>query len=87
MAHLSSGDRELAYTRWVEQLAEIGSSVDLTRGQAQSAIIQTDMFVDDNWGVFNDELPPPVQSALTNAQKSAMLAVVTQLRYEVDANG
>lgn len=86
MATLSSNDRADVWAKFMRQerisVQLLTAVTGLTKAQLRTAVDDIDTWVDANSASFNTAIQQPARSALTSAQKAALLVYVVLKRYE-----
>jgi hypothetical protein len=86
MAVLSASDRAAVSAQFQTDSSRLRDQFGaLSKADLQAAINAADDWADANKASYNAALPLPARTALTAAQKAAILLYVIRRRYEVGA--
>lgn len=82
MAVLSDTDRFDVWARYMRD--KIIANATITKPELRAAVDAIDDFLDANDTAINNAIPEPARSALTKAEKAAIVMYVTAKRYDVE---
>lgn len=84
MALLSEADKDAIFKELESNLSAENESVSFGRPDGRLAVDNVDQWVEDNFASFNNSLPGPVKSDLSNKWKIRLFNKIINRRWEVE---
>ena len=83
MAELTSDDRKIIWSAYMDDLSSRRESITLTKDELRAAVDAVDTWVNNNQASFNSAIPNPARTNLTASQKAELLLYIVRKRYEI----
>lgn len=83
MTLLIEEDRRELWAKFMKEASAIWEKLDLSKSDLRAAVDATDQWIEDNQASFNQALPLPARTALTQKQKVRLFMEVAKRKYEV----
>ena len=84
MAELSSEGRAQVWRGMMRYLSKTREPIAIIKSDLQSAVIATDVWIDNNAASYNAALPAAAQAGLTATQKTLLFVAVALARSSAD---
>ncbi len=83
MAVLTDADRKNIWANYMRKLSNRQDSISIIKSELRDAINAVDSWIDSNQTSYNNSLPLPAKTNLTQKQKAELMVFVIQRRWEV----
>lgn len=83
MALLTNQDRRELWAKFMREASAIWEKLGLSKSDLRAAVDATDQWIEDNQASFNQAIPLPARTALTQKQKVRLFMEVAKRKYEV----
>jgi len=83
MTLLTTEQKQEIATDYQDELSRAREELNLTKSDLLSALNSIDQWIEDNQSAYNASLPLPARTELNARQKSRLLTIVANKRYEV----
>ncbi len=83
MAVLTDVDRKNIWANYMRKLSKRHDSISIIKSELRDAVNAVDNWIDSNQTSYNNSLPTPARTTLTQKQKAELMVFVIQRRWEV----